>query len=85
VADSVKRFAKLAAGVDWPKVLQMGGTFLRELRSDGAAIQADAERAQGAGRKTIDTFTQIGRTAAGCSGAPDCACAFCNEGKGEHG
>jgi len=82
MGEGLKRFTKLAAGVDWPRVLQMGGTLMRELRSDPAeAIQRDATRASEAGRKTIDGFEQIGRHAVGCTGAADCACAFCLERK----
>lgn len=86
MGEGLKRFAKLAAGVDWPRVLQMGGTLMRELRSDSAErIKADAERASDAGRKTIEGFEQIGRQAVGCSGTAECDCAFCTERSARNG
>lgn len=83
--ERLKPLLELARQTDWPRLLQMGGTLMREMRGDGdGAIAADAERASSAGKKTIGVFEQIGRTAVGCRLPGECSCPFCEEKKG-HG
>lgn len=74
-AENLKR---LARKVDWPRALQMGATFVRELQGD-AGVDADHERA----RRRALQFRKIGedaaRSGAGCARDRDCDCIVCRE------
>jgi hypothetical protein len=74
----MSKLALFVRSVDWPRVLHMGGTFLRALSED-PKLAADDATARGMAEKLRKVGEQAARQSSGCTGSSDCKCVVCRE------